>query len=109
MSGFFITVTVGNAVTHFFIMLYNIKQNAKKLKQGEMKLVKGGLADAAPACRTGSCSYYEAHTGTVTGTCQTNSAGRCVCNATSSSVVLSECNAPAKGGIFEGDAFLFDL
>jgi hypothetical protein len=77
-------------------MLYKIEQNVKRLSQTEMKQLKGGLADAGGSCGTGSCSYYEANTGNVTGTCQTNSAGNCVCNAGSSSVVQSSCSSNAS-------------
>jgi hypothetical protein len=57
-----------------------------------MKKLKGGLtADAR--CRTGTCSYREAHTGMVTGRCESNSAGNCVCNAGTSSVVWPDCKA----------------
>jgi hypothetical protein len=73
-------------------MLYKINQNGRRLCSSEMKRLKGGLVDpSAGVCRTESCSYYEANTGNVTGTCQPNSAGNCVCNAGSSSVVF-ECD-----------------
>jgi hypothetical protein len=69
-------------------------KNAKRLRTNEMKKLKGGLIDPGGGgmCLTNAqCTYYEAHTGYVTGKCEPNSALKCVCNAGSSSVEWDPC------------------
>lgn len=52
----------------------------------------GGTGGGGSTCGQGTrCSYYESGTGMVTGWCDSNSAGSCVCDATTSSVVWSAC------------------
>lgn len=68
----------------------------RSLSKAEQKQVLGGN-DLPPGggsvCKFQSeCSYYESGTGNVTGKCEENSNGSCVCNAGTSSVVLSACN-----------------
>ena len=65
----------------------------KKLQREQLKKVMGGLASTASFCSEGnSCSYYEAHTGMVTGHCEMNSNDACVCHAENSSVLWKACD-----------------
>lgn len=68
------------------------------LGRNTQKKIKGGVAEEpvgeiGGGCRTSylSCTYYESGTGSVTGHCEENSNGSCVCNASSSSVVFAGC------------------
>lgn len=69
----------------------------KKLSVEQMKRVMGGIeGGGSTVCASSSisCSYYEANTGTVTGHCEENSAGACVCHGPNSSIVSYEqCGA----------------
>lgn len=62
----------------------------RKLSTQQMKGVKGGLGDF---CIVGACSFYQAGVGTVTGHCEGNSGGSCVCHASGASVVWGNCKA----------------
>jgi hypothetical protein len=73
-------------------MANEIKKNAKRLSNDEMKKLKGGLTAAAARCKTNPCRYFESTAaGWVDGKCEGNSAGACVCNAGTSSIVTSAC------------------
>ena len=66
----------------------------KKLSIEQMKKVFGGVEDPGETTgcnQGGSCSYYESGTGTVTGHCEKNSKGDCVCHAPNSSIVTDDC------------------
>lgn len=75
------------------MMINEIKKTARTLGRDEMKKLRGGAAAEPQArCFSGlACKYDEANHGEVTGVCETNSAGKCVCNAGTSSVVWCEC------------------
>jgi hypothetical protein len=77
------------------IMKKRIIHFTRRLAKHEMKKVKGGWGwGMERTCFTsGPCSFYEANTGMVTGSCQKNSAGNCVCRAANSSIVSDECVA----------------
>jgi natural product precursor len=68
----------------------NLANIQGKLNRKEMKNI---MAGSGTACRDSGwdCFYYESGTGTVVGTCETNSRGSCVCNAGTSSIVSSDC------------------
>ena len=69
----------------------------KTMSNEEMKAVKGSTAPGGGGgqthCVSGECSYYEAGTGEVTGTCQTNSNDACVCKGPKSSIITEDCDA----------------
>lgn len=65
----------------------------KVLGKQEQKRIRGGYGGSV--CLIGAeCKYIESGTGEVTGRCEENSRGSCVCNAQTSSVVWSACNNP---------------
>ena len=65
------------------------------LSKDEQKRIKGGSEPEPTECasREVECTYYESGTGNVTGRCEQNSRGLCVCNAGTSSVVWTACQA----------------
>ena len=68
-----------------------IQDLGKTLSRNEQKKIRGGT-DPVSICKIGyECTYYESGTGNVTGMCKENSNGRCVCDATTSSVIWSAC------------------
>jgi len=69
-----------------------IQSLGKSLSRNEQMKIKGGVELPPSICKIGfACTYYEAHTGYVTGQCEQNSKVNCVCNAFTSSVVWSAC------------------
>lgn len=64
----------------------------KNLK-GQGVSISGDANRAAETCLTGSCWYQQADIGWVQGVCQTNSKGRCVCNAGTSSIFACAVSA----------------
>ena len=76
-------------------MSNEIKKDAKRLGNDEMKKIRGGLEVENSPCRSGTCWYYESGTGNVGGYCEENSKGKCVCNAGTSSIVTSDCSGNA--------------
>jgi hypothetical protein len=68
----------------------------KKLTLEQMKTILGGSYPGGTVCASSStsCTYYESGTGNVTGHCEENSKGDCVCHAEHSSIVSYElCGA----------------
>jgi len=66
-------------------------------RDAQKKLVGGNSAidDGGATCGSSyrSCSYYESGTGNVSGYCQTNSNGSCVCKSANSSIISDQCLA----------------
>lgn len=64
------------------------------LNREQLRQVLGGDDSGSAHSCYGSqttCTYQESGSGSVTGTCSTNSSGRCACGNGNSSVLLDAC------------------